>query len=135
MKKLILLLLCLSLTGCSMALTAAVASFTQNQIALIQSKMIYKERGVYFDITRENVSTTPQYSQPTGDKFVVKVRSVRPESDAQKAGLKVGDEVIFINGLAEGNGVNLKELFFYDEPIELEINRAGNKFTTKLMPL
>jgi S1-C subfamily serine protease len=75
--------------------------------------------------------------QSTANKEIivhVKVKSIKPLSDAEKAGLMAGDEIIFVNGKKPNDII---ELFFNDEnkPIKLTVLRGNYKFETILMSL
>ena len=134
MKKLFLCFALLFLSGCSMA-AVGMSAYTQSKVTMMQEKLIAKERGVVFDIIYSLQQSSGGTQQQRGDtKDIIKVKSIRPQSDAEKAGLQSGDEIILVNGKAPSE---IFDLFFNieDQPITLTIKRKDSQFTTKLMPL
>ena len=142
MKYLLLLiglLYLLFLSGCSlMAMGGAgfMAESTQVQISLIQEKMISKERGILFDIIEED-PLPGMLQTSTPPNIHVKVKSICPQSDAEKAGLQSGDEIILVNGKTPMYRNTILDLFFNkeNEPITIFIKRKDSELTTKLLPL
>ena len=122
--------------GCSLAAIGA-SAYTQTQVILVQEKMIAKDRGVIFDLLYNPKSQMDEQSGDTEADVIVKVNFVRPQSDAAKAGLQKGDEIILINGEAPSSSNNIINLFFdrYDNPIVIKVKRNKTDFVTKLMPL
>jgi Periplasmic protease len=123
MKKLLLcvvLLYCFFLSGCAFIAMGMSAS-TQTQVDAIREKIIAKDRGVVFDMSSS----------------VVKVKSIRPQSDADKAGLQVGDEIISINNKDKTSPKDIIDLFFSseNEPISMSIKRKDLTLSAVLMPL
>ena len=129
-SKCLLLLICLLfLNGCSLV----ILGITQNRIDALQEKMLYRDKGVLFAIGQDK--TLPFQSTANKEIIVhVKVKSIKPLSDAEKAALMAGDEIIFVNGKKPNDII---ELFFNDEnkPIKLTVLRGNYKFETILMPL
>jgi C-terminal processing protease CtpA/Prc len=140
MKRLLLIVICLLyisfLTGCSMA-AMGMSAYAQTQVIMMQEKMIAKDIGVIFDLIQDNSNS--QTGAQSRDTSIVKVNviSVRPQSDAEKAGLQKGDEIILINGETPSTSNNIIDLFFdkYDNPIVIKVKRNKTDFVTKLMPL
>lgn len=88
-SKCLLLLICLLfLNGCSLV----ILGITQNRIDALQEKMLYKDKGVLFAIGQDK--TLPFQSTANKEIIVhVKVKSIKPLSDAEKAGLMTGDVI------------------------------------------
>ena len=121
------------LAGCSIT-AMGMSAYTQTQIILVQEKMIFKDKGIMFDLIQD---TAKQLDSQSSDYVRVNVIFVRPQSDAEKAGLQKGDEITLINGQNPSNSNNIINLFFdrYDNPIEIKVKRNETEFDTSLMPL
>lgn len=146
MKKIFLALILstsLLISGClPMMFMAASAqnAATAAELAKTQEKMIYIERGVSFENIIEYGTPKKQYDGQPADSGIIlhiKVKSIKPQSDAEKAGLQVGDEIILINGESPSMWNNIHDKFFKkeNEPIVIVVKRKDFEFTTKLLPL
>jgi hypothetical protein len=94
MKKfliLIILLIWISLSGC---VDTVEIIFLKNDLNQTRQVIIKSKRGITFEAAR-------LYGKGPNDPNVllVKVKAVYPNSDAEKVGIKVGDEVIEVNDI------------------------------------
>ena len=82
------------------------------------------------------LQTSEQSNKPE-QIIYVKIKSIRPQSEAEKAGLQSGDEIILVNGKPPSSSNNIFDLFFNkdNEPITIFVKRKDYEFTTNLLPL
>jgi hypothetical protein len=101
----IVLLVCISLSGCiGMDPAAAIGVATlQSDLVLTRQVIIESKRGILFAFSRgytEVVMLDGKTHTERKEIFYVKVKEVSIGSDAEKAGIKVGDEVLEVNDKA-----------------------------------
>ena len=141
MKKILLanLLSIFLLTGCiQLLLVPLMVSDVENEIKILNTrqKTVESARGITFASTTEYY--LPKNERDLGQTVHMTIKSVRPQSEAEKAGLKEGDKILSINGKEPdtwNNDLTIINLFFENEPIILQVKRADQEFTTKLLPL
>jgi S1-C subfamily serine protease len=110
---------------------AGVAISESTKRVTAAEKMIAKYRGVTFD---QILIDTSYYAGVNAKKEIVKVRTVKPDSDADKVGIKPDDVIASVNGSAPSYD-ELLDLFFLDDPIVLVLVRKHLQLNATLLPL
>jgi hypothetical protein len=151
MKKIILLGIMVTafmfLNGC---LPLAVTALSLNQIAQDNSRAqeraitIKIQKGVFFECyyLYEFEGSTPcgRASTTPGQKFIhITVKNIVPKSEADKVGMKVGDEVMIVNGkdVCERYSMSTLEqplMSGDDKPVKITMRRGKDEYVTFLNP-
>ena len=78
----------------------------EGDLVLTRQVIIKSQRGISFVFTRGYIEAVMHDGRTTTERkeiLYVKVREVHTGSDAEKAGIKVGDEVLEVNGKVPAN--------------------------------
>lgn len=130
----IMLLMCTSLGGCIGVDPMAAIMIGDLRIDLVRTQQIVikSNRGVFFVFKRI-------YGKTPDEKDIVNVtaKEVHPNSDADKAGIKAGDEVLEINGKEPYLAGDVVNPFFTseDDKITFKMKRGQDIYTVTLKPL
>jgi len=129
MKKMILVLCAVCVFGgCAIDPVSSVyIGIIKNDLILTRQAIIKHHRGIVF-------ATKWIYAEkPGGDNtFQVLVKRVLPDSDAEKAGIVAGDEVLSVNGKEPWGDESIMDPFFAsdkesseeNQPVTMKIKRG-----------
>lgn len=148
MRKIIVgifILACFYLNGCvSTALVASVATDIgqDTRMSRIDKALIKNIKGVSFDIKQDNIAR--QTASIPGEKdieakhiYIATVKYIKYGSEADKAGLKIGDQIITLNGKPPSIWNPIIGAFMSEDesPVIMTILRNGNEYNIKMDPL
>ena len=135
MKRVLLFCLCLLLTGCIEAAVVgmAVNQQTQNANTNQTSKALTKlNHGIVFDDFWEYAAVGESRGN---DKLRVVVKYVKSNSEASKAGFKVGDEIMTVNDEAPWDYNWNRFLMNGDNPVNYTMRRGAQEYKAQLNPI
>ncbi|MCX5850122.1 MAG: PDZ domain-containing protein [Deltaproteobacteria bacterium] len=135
MKKLFLFCICVLLMGCVEGAVTSTSMDQQQQISKtnepmkaltkLQHGIVFADYWEYPDINAND----------RGAILHVKVKYVKPNSVADEAGFKVGDEIITINGENPWDHNWNTYLMSGDNPVTYTMRRGKDEYKTKLNPI
>jgi S1-C subfamily serine protease len=130
----ITILMCMSLSGCIGIDPVATVetAILRHDLDLVRQVIIKEKRGISFKSARI-------YGKRPEDPNVLQVNviMVNPDSDAEKTGMQVGDEVLEVNGKEPYLGGDVIAPFFAPagDQIKFKMKRGQSIYTATLKPL